>query len=428
MLAATSSASPFTPLRAAVLLIAATSTSASLWTALARDDATHGPAPRLGAATLTLPVPGAGVAIAGGCSSSCCYAPLSDLWAFSGGAWANVSQLGAALPSARLYHAAAPAASPGDSFVFGGNDVENGPLGDLWLVTLSPAPPFTATWAQLSPAGAAPEARSSHTMNALADPSDGSFVLFGGETDAATLSDVWTFTPSAAAAGEGSGGVWAKVGVTGAASPGERAQHASVVAHLQSPGGRAVRALVVSGGVDVNGNDADDVWLLALDAKPPAWLLIGSSGAAGPSPRHGHALWTIVPEAAALGASTAAAAAAATVTLGLFGGQNSSISSPSNFHADTWAFTVDLVAGDDGSVQLSGGQAGSFTLLDDGAGGGGPSGTSPGPRALGCAAQSAGGALVFAAGFSGYTGGTDDRLHNDVWVANASASALRGAA
>lgn len=401
--------------------------SASLWTPLVRDNAMQGPAPRLGAATLPL-AGDAGVAIAGGCSSSCCYAPLSDLWAFSGGVWSNVSQTGAAgIPSARLYHATASAGSPGESYMFGGNDVENGPLGDLWLVALSPpssAPPQAAMWTQLAPAGAAPEPRSSHTMNALAEPSDGSFVLFGGETDAATLSDAWIFTPAGA-------GSWAKVdaaGDAGSVSPGERAQHAAVVVRLPSPSGRTVRALVVSGGVDVNGNDADDVWALALDAKPPVWILVGSSAAAGPgapwpSGRHGHALWVSASGSAAAGAE-GATASATTVTLGLFGGQSSSVASPSNFHADTWSFVVDLIAGDDGSVQLSGEQGGAFTLLDNGAGGGGPTGTSPGPRALGCAAQSSDGALLYAAGFSGYTGGTDDRLHNDVWIVNASAGAM----
>ena len=77
--------------------------SASLWTQLAPENASSGPAPRLGAAALGSPQ---ALLISGGCSSSCCYAPLSDLWAFTRGAWVNVSQVSA--PSGRLYHGASP--------------------------------------------------------------------------------------------------------------------------------------------------------------------------------------------------------------------------------------------------------------------------------------------------------------------------------
>ena len=63
----------------------------------------------------------------------------------------------------------------------------------------------------------------------------------------------------------------------------------------------------------------------------------------------------------------------------------------------------------DGSVALAGGP-GAFALVD--------AGTGPSPRALGgiVPQDATAGSVIYAAGFGGYAGGTDDRLFNDVWL------------
>ena len=67
-----------------------------------------------------------------------------------------------------------------------------------------------------------------------------------------------------------------------------------------------------------------------------------------------------------------------------------------------------LAVAADGGVSLAGGP-GAYTLVDAGTALGTPS-----PRALGGVIGGQSGA-VFATGFGGYDGGTDDRLYNDVW-------------
>jgi hypothetical protein len=427
---------PLLRLSAALALASAAAAAAAAWQQLAADAPASGPAPRSGA--ILLGVSGAGgagggvvVALSGGCSSSCCYAPLGDLWLFASGAWANVSaQTGApALPSPRLYHSASASASAAATFfVFGGTDVETGVLNDLWRVGLSLAPqPLAARWQLLEPPAPRPPARSGHSQSALRARSGAAgdaFVVFGGESEESTLADAWLYTPAAAASA--ADGAWSLLASGTGGGPGPRTQHAAVAVALPLPPGAAgsfARALVVSGGSDALGDDHADVWLLALDASPPAWLRLGApadaadaaaGGAAWPSVRHGHAMWEVAAGAAEAAAG-AAASGAAVLTLLLFGGQNCSVPDPANFLPDTWRFSVALDVAADGSVALAGGAAGTFTLVDAGAGVG------PGPRALaGFVADGA----VLAGGFSGYDGGTDDRLHNDVWQA-AGANATR---
>lgn len=368
---------------------------APLWSRLAAESAL-GPAPRLGAAALGTP---SALLQAGGCSSSCCYAPLTDMWVFSSGAWANVSQTSA--PPGRLYQGTSPAGVTADSYyVFGGNDIDTGMLDELYLVRLAlNSTPPAATWIALGSGGSGaapwPPARASHSQSALPGGS-GAFLVFGGEdSNEEALGDAWAYTP------QGNRGAWARVDpAAGAPAPSPRSQHAALPLAL----GSGARAVLVSGGMDSDGVDNGELWALAVDAAPPQWLLLGNSSAgAGPAARHGHALWG---SAAAAGA----APGAFSLELLLYGGQNSSIPDPANFLGDTWRFQVGVRVGAGGALALAG--EGRFELLDAGRTGG------PGPRSLGVYA-SQGPQLVYAGGFAGYNGGTDDRLFNDVWAAAA---------
>ena len=355
------------------------------------------------------------IALSGGCSSSCCYAPLSDIWVYTinRNEWTNVSvQSGTpSLPSARLYHGATSAATNNSFYIFGGNDIATGMLNDLWLLTLiTPATPtaeWTAQW-KLVNAGTGPQVpgvRAGHSQNALPSTSssrgnfDGSFIIYGGESEESTLSDVWIYNAT----------TFNQVTIDGSnVGPGARAQHAALIVLLPLPDGAGfVRALVISGGSDNDGNDLSDVWLLALNNNvlPSTWLKLGDSNSnvatgdsSWPSVRHGHSIWSAPTES---GSSI--------LSFNLFGGQNSSISDPSNFHNDTWSFSVTLSITSDGNISLSNGQEGVFQLIN--------TIISPSPRALGGLVTDTVhfGNAIYASGFSGYNGGTDDRLHNDVW-------------
>jgi hypothetical protein len=339
------------------------------------------------------------------------------MWVFDAAAqtWANVSAQTGAVPSARLYHSASAQSNANSSFyIFGGTDVGTGMLNDLYLLTLSGGSggggggegSWAASWRVVDAGAALPGPRAGHSQSALpprasgAAP-DGSFVVFGGESEDATLGDAWIFRPAASA----TTGAFTKVQAGG--GPGPRNQHAALAIALPLPGGAgSARALVVSGGSDAGGDDRDDVWLLSLDSSPPAWQQIGARGAAlaaaWPSVRHGHAMWG--------GVAPAEAAGAVELSFLIFGGGNSSVPDPANFLGDVWRFSATLSAGADGSVTLAG--PGAYSLVDAG----GPG--APSPRALGGVVADGGGqapSQILASGFSGYNGGTDDRLHNDVW-------------
>ena len=124
--------------------------------------------------------PHGGVLVHGGCTSSCCYAPEGDLWAWSQGSWTNVSlSAGAPAPAARLYHGASPVllkgAQPGTgtvaSLVFGGTDLVTGFLSDAWLLTAT-LPTGAGVHVSSSPAAAwlqVPLAPGSATRLAVAE-------------------------------------------------------------------------------------------------------------------------------------------------------------------------------------------------------------------------------------------------------------------
>jgi hypothetical protein len=387
--------------------------SVATWNQLVSDSTSSTTlAPRFGTITLVL---NDTIAISGGCSSSCCYAPLSDTWIYQNNVWTNVSQ-STILPSSRLYHSSSPISSSSSSsssfFVFGGTDIVNGELNDLWKVTFQ-SQSYIASWEEITISGTSiPEARSGQSQNEVVETSDiGSFVIFGGESATAILGDVWVYSSAK--------NIWSEILFSnGNDGPKERTQHASSIVSLSLSPNSILNALIISGGSGSDGNDSNDIWLLPLISQS-SWLFLGQGVDNLPSVRHGHSMW--ISSSSSSSSSTTSESESESITeieLMFFAGQNCSFPDPNNFLNDIWKFTVSLTVTSDGKVSLTGGQEGTFTLIDNG------SGIAPNPRTLGglgqlqptSSSKYGNGAVIYSLGFSGYNGGTDDRLHNDLWV------------
>jgi hypothetical protein len=386
-------------------LLSSSSTAAAGWAQLVGDnnESFVAPARRSGPIAMALPSsssPSAPIVVVhGGCSSSCCYAPLADLWAWTpagsgSGTWSNVSvPTGSAVPDGRLYHAASPASSSASSsasfFVFGGDNEADGFLNDLWLLSLTSSGSsggVSGTW-KLLDANAPPTARAGHSLVPVPSSTDGSFLLLGGTNGTDVLDDVWMYDATTSA--------WTEVGSMGGSGPGPRTQFAA--AGWSSTSGPAKgNWVVLTGGSDALGNDHADVW--AFDVDTHSWAQLAGdaapSGAAWPPVRHGHSVWADAGESGA------------PPRLLLFGGQHGA-EDTDPYLGDLWSF-------------VPSGTAGNFTLIEPGT-------TNPNPqqpvaRGIGAsvAGSLAGGqggteSALYFGGFSGYDGGLADLLHNDVW-------------
>ena len=211
-----------------LLLVSSCSRSiGSVWTAY---NVTLAPTGRSGAAGAQL---GNGsLLIHGGCTSSCCYAPLADTWLLMGGT-ASWTPLGDG-SSGRLNHVALPAKG-GSVLVFGGSTGNGGFLNDLWRVSVvfDSAHVPKSFWTQLSAQGASPVAsRAGHAAASLPSSSAtdavdaDAFVGHGGVNEDSVLGDMWVY----------SDGTWSQVQQSSPA-PGPRTQHTLVVYNESVPAG-----------------------------------------------------------------------------------------------------------------------------------------------------------------------------------------------
>lgn len=98
-------------------------------------------------------------------------------------------RVGAAGPQPGARTDLAAAASGSAVYRFGGQDANGDTRGDLWRLDVD-----RGRWTRLNPAGPRPAARSG---NDLVAASDGTLLLFGGETTSRFFGDVWRFDPSA---------------------------------------------------------------------------------------------------------------------------------------------------------------------------------------------------------------------------------------
>ncbi len=123
----------------------------------------------------------------GGCSSGFGPCPQGDLWSLNvaGKDWNEVSPAGSK-PSPRS-NPALVGDDAGRLVLFGGN-TSDGPIADVWALSLS-----TGEWTNLTPAAAGPAARYSH--DAAWNPAAKQVIVLGGRGSSGALKDMWVFTP-----------------------------------------------------------------------------------------------------------------------------------------------------------------------------------------------------------------------------------------
>ncbi len=181
---------------------------------------------------------------------------MQETWEFNGSTWTNVTPAGS--PSARTEHAMAYDSSRGRVVLFGGLSNTLVTLNqDTWEWNGS-------TWANATPAGVSPSARSRHSM--AYDSSRGRAVLFGGSGNLAVFQDTW----------EWNGSTWTNVSPAGA-SPSARYEHAMA---YDSSHGR----VVLFGGAN-SATKMQDTW----EWNGSTWTNVTPAGAS-PSARSGHAM------------------------------------------------------------------------------------------------------------------------------------------
>ena len=106
---------------------------------------------------------------------------LPDRWSFTGGTWTEVV---GTLPEARNLYARARL--DGATLVFGGQAIDTGFLGDLWLLADG-----SMDAEQVEPVGDRPQPVGRAGAELIADPERGRVILFGGRTADGALSDLW---------------------------------------------------------------------------------------------------------------------------------------------------------------------------------------------------------------------------------------------
>ena len=127
----------------------------------------------------------------GGCASGFGPCPLDDLWSFDLSANRWTQRTGTPQPPPRQWYGLAFDGLPQRLILFGGLG-NGGALDDTWEYD-----PSANAWAQRSPGGERPAARSRHQATFVADL--GAMVFFGGRTTAGLTNELWVLaaTPGA---------------------------------------------------------------------------------------------------------------------------------------------------------------------------------------------------------------------------------------
>ncbi len=183
----------------------------------------------------------------------------NDLRAFNPAtnAWTQVFPSGGP-PGVRWDHTLVYDPANNELVLFGGRDLAGNAMGDTWVLSCSAA--TTCTW---TAGGSGPSARYGHAM--AYDPATARVVLFGGQSGATLLGDVWAWN--------GATNTWTSVTPAGTA-PSARVHPALAQADKVVPG------LLMFGGRDAGGV-RNDAWLLSgVGGGSPQWQAVTTAGAA----------------------------------------------------------------------------------------------------------------------------------------------------
>ena len=161
--------------------------------------------------------------------------------------------------------------------IFGGDNCNNVPFSDVWVLSNANGVGGTPTWTQLSPAPG-PAARRS--FGTVYDRGSNELILFGGYNDAGGyFNDVWVLSN---ANGTGGTPVWSQLSPTGTL-PAARA-------NLSVTYDPASNHMTLFGGI-AGGTLYNDTWVLTNAngmGGTPAWMQIAGSSTILPAPRAGH--------------------------------------------------------------------------------------------------------------------------------------------
>jgi hypothetical protein len=287
------------------------------------------------------------------------------------------------------------------TMLVGGSSVAQGFLNDAWTVQTTGLASGSAApvWTKVSPVtgpDGVPAGRGGHTTSLVESPLEAgmpALVVIGGRNLTSVLSDVWILASESSSTGQMQWR-WSQIQSPNAAAFDGLVSHNAQTVTL-GPKGSAPTHIIVIGGTDGLGEDSDAI--LALDLSTYAWTNVTLSGDAL-GKRHGAVNWPV-------------GAQPGTASFEVFGGQ-SGVNTGSPYLGDLLQFNLTLATQGITAV-VSRQQNGTTT----------PSGAQPDarvnaavslrPREAGAVADA--GAWLFG-GFSGYNGGLDDQLHNDLWA------------
>ena len=162
--------------------------------------------------------------------------------------------------------------------MFGGTDCSGNYYNDLWILSNADGSTVNPSWAQVTPIGTGPSARSQAT--AIYDPVNNVMTVYGGGTTSTTVfNDVWTLSNANGLTGTPT---WTQISAKGTAPPG-RTGHSAIYDATNN-------RMTIYGGSNNKGKVLNDGWILTFAngiGGTPTWSQLVPT-AAGPVPEKPH--------------------------------------------------------------------------------------------------------------------------------------------
>jgi len=193
---------------------------------------------------------------------------INELWVIThlngvGGApgWTKEAPTGT-LPPVREGHTAVYDPNTNTMIVFGGTDCNGDYYNDLWILSNADGSTATPSWAEVTPIGTPPSARTQAT--AIYDSVNNVMTVYGGGTTATSvLGDVWTLTNANGVTGTPT---WTQLSPKGTA-PAARVGHSAVYDSVNN-------RMTIFGGGNNHGKVLNDGWVLTYPNNiggTPTW-------------------------------------------------------------------------------------------------------------------------------------------------------------